>query len=349
MIRSAENLNRQMGYPDTGDCSGSTASSSQMLQKSMKLPDMDEFRTIWIGAVSTEFAIIEATQAGENAVSYVGEREAESLSDGIKLSALEAATYIDAYPSLATNTYGFPPLYRFLRTAELNGALSRGGNSLLIGSGSTVQEILALYLVPPTDDDVTAFLGKKTTPEVLSEDSQVVSHPDFKGFHLPLLPGKALAIEPDPVFDIERQGALNLLPIPTSKMSMIQATIGDAIAADVIPAELDMILWHRMEPEIFGINEAESLEDVLREIGNVFLPLQKKLSEGGSLCITVGHGVTREEYFQRQELIKLLNKLLPYVGLKPNPEFSSPLTDPVLQTYFGGNFGLHAVILATKQ
>src|SRR5690349_17178199 len=90
------------------------------------------------------------------------------------VAAIEATAYETKYPQLNITEMSFPACYRFLRTLELSGVNKRGRNTLFIGSGTAVHELLAHYMRPPHHQIVKSFFEEE--PDEFSLKKQRILH-----------------------------------------------------------------------------------------------------------------------------------------------------------------------------
>ncbi len=265
-------------------------------------------------------------------------------------AAIEASAYLFQYPQLLFITPEFPQCYRFLRTAELMGEIGRGGETLLVGSGNTLHELLGLYLSPPPEEMLRSYYEtdmERFYPGAKTNDALNAFETDEQPIELPLLPGKAHAIEPNPSALEAVKHTRKYITFPDEKLTYYPITIGEALKTALIPKDLDTVLWYRADPEIFISAKGKphkpfSTYENRRNISQILRPLCNSLRDYGSFILTVGIGNSQLEEDVRLEFMRALEKRLPSMDLYPTPNIPlvfQELEDKFLFDFDTGNIG----------
>ncbi|MGE5042372.1 MAG: hypothetical protein ACM3IJ_05735 [Candidatus Levyibacteriota bacterium] len=212
---------------------------------------------------------------------------------------IESAALELKYPQL-TLIPMFPSLYRYLRTEELNRALSRGGDILLIGSGTTMYEVLSLTVEQPSQQDVEHVFSEFGTRvnNLYARRSEIVHHPDAVE-KVPLLPHKVQAYEPD-TRQTERFREANAVFGTETVIASIGIQEGYGQVSD---SRFDNVALNRTDPAVF-----QSTPEMMRMLMDLVKP-------GGSFVVTIGTGKTPEELTGRKAFLEETAKMLPEAGL----------------------------------
>jgi len=247
------------------------------------------------------------------------------------------------------------PLYRFLRAAELTYSVKRGGDVLLIGSGITVNEVAAQFLVPPDPEIVMQVL--RVIHDFWKSDGfrgwdtlDVPSIPESPP--LKFLDGQAVAIDPDPYIVRDLPDHLRRMRIPKGLVDLRSQTLGEFLGRKVSPGDYDAIIWNRADPIV--VTSKYSEVGRILQSGNQPSPREKKAvteatwklfqrlirgiqQRNGHMICTVGVGDNDDDTKSREALVKVLRSLLGQKFLVPDLE----LKEHLQQLLFGGDFGLY--------
>lgn len=213
---------------------------------------------------------------------------------------VESAALELEYPQL-TLVPMFPSLYRYLRTEELNGALSRGGDNLLVGSGTTLYEALGLSVEQPSQEHVEAvFSDFGTKINSLHHRRAEIARGSLQPDPLPLLPHSILAYEPDRR-QTEGFGAAN-------RFFNVNATIVNRRVQESLGSlsnELfQNVVLSRVDPAIFQ-NTPRALP-----------ALMNMVEHGGSFIATIGTGNNQGELSARKQFLDGLVDQFSNAGIK---------------------------------
>jgi hypothetical protein len=165
--------------------------------------------------------------------------------DALQRSAIESAVLMMENPRIPIQIPHVATIFRLMRTMEISGGHKRGGNALIIGSGLTIPEVLALYIKPP---DPKTMLDKLAQAD---PTTQMLLNTVMGNSNYSLSNGHVTAIEPDPNYKAKVLRLQNDFNIPDNMLTFKNITVGEALEGDQIPDNLDLVLWHRVEPRIF--------------------------------------------------------------------------------------------------
>lgn len=300
--------------------------------------------------VLTESVLFQASQqawklAGD-AIDHVRVNEGSvDWNIGMKIATLEMAAFVFQYPQFIIFARYTPSLYRLLRGAELSGVFKRGGQTTLIGSGITIPEVLATYVVPPSRDMIQE-LNNHGTLEGLTRRLDQALKLQRSPLEPPLnfLSGNVTAIEPDEKWFKEGvRDNQDIFHMP-NKIDFHSITLEKALRKHRIP-QSDTIVLNRVDPRIFGSTKsdwARTLDEILLHIKN-----------GGYFVLTVGSGnVSHKDYEKnlRLDMLKWLSEILPDRGIQiVTPGGKAYLVegrDDI--AYYGGPYGMIGYIIARK-
>ncbi|GEM_PF-2988689 len=271
--------------------------------------------------------------------------EKKSLGEGIMIASIESAAYAVKHPELLTFMDEFPTTFRLLRTAEMCGGLERGGNTLLIGSGGTYHEVFATHIAPPSEEDIENVFSSDLTEDALLK--KVLLWQPGDPVEIPLLPGKVIAIEPDSGHSVKREQVTQTFIFPEGLVDIRTITIGEAFRDELIPDNLDTVLWHRADPQICGLVSPDALNQQTIDLtAGILQLLLYKLRENGGLVITVGAGNSIEDRKTRELFMKLVNHIFKGSDIPLLTELSGYYIDEVTSAYFGEPVGAFAGVIA---
>jgi hypothetical protein len=202
----------------------------------------------------------------------------------------ECVALMKKYPQLLFTT-SFPSLYRLLRTAEITDGIKRGGEILLIGSGTTLGETCATLVERPSGTEIEeAFLNRSNF------SSQSDLGKTLRPAIIPKKPGHITAIEPDSKA-LESTIALNhLFGFRSSQLAIVNGMLGYAFEQDFVGNKIDTILWHRAEPKVcYGSTKGQRSPQQFENARESFEVLCDRLVKGGSFVLTVGTGGNNNE------------------------------------------------------
>lgn len=309
---------------------GMLPSSASVSQESMRpSASVEQWFTSVTQIFEAESANIEFAQSSyPEHFSELSTRKDLSLSEAIQVASIESAAYITKYPHLPFFAPEFTSCFRLLRTAELTGGMTRGGESFFIGSGATISEVLALYIAPPTDEDLSIMRSNKPDDIELRHDG--ITRLNLKEPSLiPVLSGHATAIEPDPAFDTMFHLGLKAFPFPDGLLSREQQTLHEALLSGWNRENtVNNIIWYRADPQVLGFNPEtlfgtyEESEKQVEGIISSFFLLFQRLQEDGAFGMTVGAGNSTEDRIMRLQFIKTVRELLKIFPLEEKKDIS---------------------------
>lgn len=219
-------------------------------------------------------------------------------------TAVESSVLELKYPQV-TLLPQFPPLFRCLRAMELGGELRRDGNTLLVGSGTTLYEALAVAVAAPSKAEVEEVAAEwsinvnnfhaRRNASLRQGDTQSPNLTDHS----------IVAIEPDArqVKDFEMVNETF-----GTNTSIINKTLEEALP-DLIGKEFDNIIINRLDPRIFEAN-SQSLTDLFNLV-----------KEGGNIVFTIGTGNNELERDQRLAFIDSIDNILNQYHFKVSSRF----------------------------
>lgn len=224
---------------------------------------------------------------------------AKSVQKNKTRAVIESAALELEYPQL-TLIPQFPSFYRYLRAEELNGALSRGGEILLVGSGTTLYEALALSIEQPSQKKVEEIFSEfptkiNTLHRRRRLELQEASAPDSP----PLLPHSVLAYEPD---TRQTEGFEK-----ANRFFHTQTTIVNQALKGL----------NRNFSKLFQnvvVNRADPA--MLQRFPHLLSDLMHGVEIGGGFVATVGTGNGPEEFSQRRQFLDMLSEQLPAAGFE---------------------------------
>ncbi len=274
-------------------------------------------------------------------------------------STAEAAVLLFKHPQLL-HTLHFSSLYRYLRTVELTTEFKRGGQTLLVGSGNAVAEIMALYLKAPLGGQVEEFLKRGETPDVTKLTDKYLD--DLKVNVKPpqpeLLPGTTVAFDPDPgnAKDLAHLNQYFQIPEDKFKFHLIRADQFSTLKhAD---GSIDTLLWHRAEPtSIPDITpftaslprkmrkDAEAKQE--KNVDRVMKPMLRSIKREGHIFLTWGEGNSTAEGLQRSHMRNLIEEAMPKWGLQSQQPLPGYL-DRGFPEYYLQGLGIVAHLIGKK-
>lgn len=201
----------------------------------------------------------------------------------------ESSTLQLKYPQLSALPM-FPALYRFLRAEELNGAFKRGGNILLVGSGTTVYEAAAMAVSAPSKTDVEETFsdgGKKINDYV--KNRNLALNGDIPIVLPELLPHQITAVEPD---KRQTEGFRTANDRFFGTHTAINNHPLQDVRGELAGIEFDNVLVNRLDPRIFQ-DDPRLLEFLMGLV-----------KPGGGLVLTIGTGNNEGERVSRRKFIE---------------------------------------------
>ncbi len=253
--------------------------------------------------------------------SYASSREKEGplqLEEAEAVASIETASLLLEHPYLGIITPTFADLYRFMRTLELSTGVERGGVTLLVGSGKTLPEVLAMYVESPTPEMVGTLHDRESVLMERVMDLMRIGDGDYNFSQPAMKEGKVFAIEPNLRNPAEMQAIENMRRIAsavtTDMLEFVPTTLGDALAAERTPFDIDTILFHRTEPDIFYLQQKgdrpitrSDRRSMQREgkkgMDKIFRTLFNHLAPNGHIVLTVGEGNNPIQLQQRKDLV----------------------------------------------
>lgn len=246
------------------------------------------------------------------------------------ISALETASLINQCPQLIMEVPQFPYLYRFLRASELNHTISRGGNTLLIGSGTTIPEFLALYKAPPGKEEIKAVTVGELDFKKKYNEKPKYGRSNFGEF---LLEGKAVAVEPNKD-DLQDMAEINkVMGVPANRIKVYPYSIADVTEAGELPLGVDTVLWHRADPLVAASFRAQTFEDKYLE--ELLLSFKNSLVKGGKMIISIGGGMDMLQFELRKKFIAKVKEIAVRRGMLIKVDLSKLLEEPIYKSLFG--------------
>lgn len=200
---------------------------------------------------------------------------------------VETATLELEYPQL-TLVPMFPSLYRFLRTEELNNALTRGGETMLVGSGTTLYESLAMTVEQPSQgkvEEVFSEFGPKINS--LFARRKNISNGEQPVNKAPLLPHRIVAFEPDKRQTSGFERANQFFSTDT----IIENKPAKENIGKFSHESFQNIMLNRLDPAVFSSSP------------KFFADLMQLVEPGGSLVVTIGTGNNPEELTLRKNFL----------------------------------------------
>lgn len=230
-----------------------------------------------------------------------------------EFTVIESAALGLKFPQATMYLRQFPAMYRILRSAEIRGEWSREvGDSLFIGSGATVPEVVAAYVEPPTGEDLQRLGELENAGEygkILFHSGDTPSSQNVPGHFLSS--GSVVAVEPDSSILDLKTSLERRFAIPNEKTQTLPVTIGEAIATGALPSTVDSLLMYRADPAAFTDINPEDLEStdarirlytfakLMNDVRSLMTPLLERLSNQGQCVITVGQGNSESEQVHR--------------------------------------------------
>lgn len=213
--------------------------------------------------------------------------EKSSVSRNRERAAIESSALQLLCPRLSVIPF-FPALYRLVRTEDLNGSFDRGGDTLLVGSGTTLYEALAMVVKPPTLDETREVLNGDNLNALPKIQRQVVS-PGFPTAMPELIPHKITAVEPD-----VRQ--TKNFP-ETNSLFQLSVDLRNQVLSEFLEMSSESyntILMNRVDPR--GFDETPELID----------QLLNRVKQGGSMMVTIGTGNNSTEFQERKKFLEFM-------------------------------------------
>jgi len=270
----------------------------------------------------------------------IGVQEAELI------AAVESSAHLLSHPELLHPvSREFPTLYRLLRVTELMQGSCRGGESVLIGSGSTVAEYVAMHIAPPFKELICSMFRINDYEDALKNNYKQAVEGNFS-CGIQFTDGHITAIEPDKKMIGLYKQYKEICGIPGGGIDIFQTRLDQALSRNQIPDNLNTVLFHRAEPNVFyssGTSIRKERRKSKRELERITKILIAKIAPGGRFIVTVGQGNTVNEQLQRLLLINDLKEVLPTLNCNVISGISKQFDINVIdgQLYSGS---LHAMI-----
>jgi hypothetical protein len=259
----------------------------------------------------------------------------------------ESSLLLHEHPELIVYAPQFAALYRLLRTDEIKRDLRRGGDVLLVGSGRTYPEALAVLVRPPTLAELHLLASM---PSTLAGEVLAFNERDARGeafaHPLPLVRGTLTAVEPDTTAVDYGTRIAPLFGLDASTVHYEIATLGAALVGSSLPAIFDTVLWNRADPAVIYAPSANG-KDRRLATRRVLRQLASHLQPGCRLVLTVGTGNDRLQRDGRRRFVQEVSALLPTVGFNvvmASADFAGAAdTACVYDEYYGAIAGLIAI------
>ncbi|HSX19459.1 MAG TPA: hypothetical protein VLE91_05020 [Candidatus Saccharimonadales bacterium] len=279
------------------------------------------------------------------------QKEHYTLKDAYERSAAEKAGLTFLYPDLLSIEPSFLDWFTFVRTAELKGGYARGGNVLLVGSGTTAGEVLATHIIPATRDEIVKVLGEEDSSEkwVANKGLQVRTA-------IPLVDGQIIAVEPDTEYKGYFEEMMDELGLDLDRVRFVNSTIGEAIINGEIPLGLDTIFWNRIDPKIVYPFDSKGRIDRAgrkkgdKDVEKLLKNFLSKLKAGGRLMLTIGIGNSPEEYTSRVNFLESCRKIFAGMNVRTDPEMEFLYKGRFKEALLWGGLdvGIVGCVVATK-
>ncbi len=268
-------------------------------------------------------------------------------------AALETSALQYHYPLL----YHLPdisPLHRLWRCLQMFQGVTTEGDSLIIGSGTTIPEVVALRTAPPTLEQIRQFLDLEDTDEfqrivdkALSTETHSIP---------PYLDGHVTAIEPNQNA-IELAQAMQIVyEFPPDLLNIIQQTLGDVIFARQITNQVKHVVWNRLDPQIVSghfkeLPNKKAEEDIQLDLIKVLTYIRSLSPSDATLLLTIGRGNNEEELMWRKKFLELTKSVLTNSDFRTTnivyKDFSNLSTgDETDRGMFGGFDGAEGFLFA---
>jgi len=229
----------------------------------------------------------------------LGEKNPTSLEKTRVRTAVESAVLELEYPQL-TLLPQMPPLFRYLRAEELGGSFKRGGDTLLVGSGTTLYESLAASIKPPTSEQTEdVFSNFSERMNTLHSRRNRISKGE-RSISPDLIDHNIIAIEPD---SRQTDGFDKANEMFGVKTQIVNNTLQEA-RPQLEGRKFDNIILNRLDPRIFESNPDD------------LTLLMELLDDGGSFVITIGTGNNELERKQRTDFMENMPQVFSESGLK---------------------------------
>ncbi|MEN9407503.1 MAG: hypothetical protein RLZZ455_719 [Candidatus Parcubacteria bacterium] len=277
-----------------------------------------------------------------------------------ELTVIESAALGVKFPHATMYLRQFPAMYRILRNAEIRGEWSREvGDSLFIGSGATVPEVVAAYVVPPTGEDLQRLGELDSTGEY----GKILFHTGMQPMYgsLPghfLFSGSVVAVEPDSSILDLKTSLERRFAIPNEKTQTLPVTLGEAIETGALPSSVDSLLMYRADPAAFTDINPEDLEStdprirlytfakLMQDVRSLMTPLLERLSDQGQCVITVGQGNSESEQVHRLAFLFTLREFFLEEGYASKVRHFTD--DPRDEAVYADLYGSISVLFARK-
>lgn len=278
--------------------------------------------------------------------------------DARKMAVVEASANLLKNPLILATIPEFQQFYRLMRVLELTGKLKRGGNTVFIGSGATIPELLAMYAVPASENEIDTVYGFKEKDNALllkvGKSLGIYEHGQT-GVQttkaIPLLPGEVIAIEPDLNESSKAINGGKMYSVPTDKYQILPITLGEAFDTGVLDGKIiQNIVWNRAEPDMVseclaGSQQVSSENEVAQILNRLFSIMVANISQS-RLVITAGHGNDQASYNARKNLLLTVDKLLLSLNAQNRVEDSTLFSDKTDKDLFGESYGVIGCVVA---
>lgn len=224
--------------------------------------------------------------------------EALGYESASAIATTESAVILFKYPNLVGYLPTLPSLYRLSRTAELMGYFKRGGDTLLVGSGTTINEVVALDIVPPTVEDLTDFANLNLRA---IRDDIITTFPQLGGTYE--------AVEPSARGLLTFERSKEDITIDPNKVVFHNCTIGEALNSGVLKGNYENVVMNRVEPAIAtGKLDTKNLKgkqkvQQARAIRGFLSAMADNLRSGGCLAVTIGSGGDFYQFDARKKFL----------------------------------------------
>lgn len=275
-----------------------------------------------------------------------------------KMALVESSANLLKNPLILATIPEFQQFYRLMRVLELTGKIKRGGDTVFIGSGATIPELLAMYALPASENEIDRVYGFEQKDNALllevGKSLGIYEHGQT-GVQttkaIPLLPGKAIAIEPDTRESNKATNNARMYSVPTNKYQILPITLGDAFDSGALDGiTIQNIVWNRAEPDMVseGLRSLQqvSSENEVAQILSRFFSIMVANKSQSRLVITAGHGNDQASFNSRKNLLLTVNKLLSSLNAQNLVEDSTLLSDKTDKDLCGGSYGVIGCVVA---
>lgn len=236
----------------------------------------------------------------------------------------EAAALMCKYPRMTWLYTKWLRYYCAFRSLELMGKLKRGEDTLFVGSGYTIEEVLAYYISPPEsidclvahprvfDDASVAFAKELNADQSTYKNIEKIEY----------LSGRATAIEPAsfPLEYIED----NRHCLDGLDFRMRPLTVQQLLSTSDLDQLFNSVVINRADPSVYPITDTTSPDNrgILEKLGD-------KVMVGGTIVVTVGIGNTARSFRE-------LDTRLSFIKTAGNGQLSRSNWDIFKQVFVDG-------------